>query len=116
MENNKIEIIFQTEKTVIPINIQQPDLAGLVHKIVAEHLNVSKENVKIKTENKSFDTEEFLGLLIDVHEEFCEEIEKFYKNIDTEISTYYEDEKLSEYIINEIKNLYSEEVNGKMRG
>lgn len=100
---NKINILFIKENINIQINIQQPDLANLIHKIVAEHLLVSKENIEIFTEHSSFDKEEFLELLIEVHEDFCEEIDKFYENIDKEICTYYKDEELSKHIIEKFK-------------
>ena len=104
---NEIEIEFIKEKRNIILDIKQPDLADLVHSIVGEHLFVSKENVKITTENVNFDKEEFLDLLIDVHEEFCDEINKFYENVEEEIKTYYKDEELSAHIINTIKGIYS---------
>ena len=107
---NRIILCFREEGKKIELDIQQPDLANLIHRIIAEHLTVSRENVEIKTDNDKFDAEEFLELLIDVHEEFSEEIDKFYENINTEICTYYNDAKLSDYIINEIKNVYATET------
>ena len=107
---NRVELRFHKEGKLIELDIQQPDLANLIHRIIADHLTVSKENVEITTNNDKFDAEEFLELLIDVHEEFSEEIDKFYENINTEICTYYNDAELSEYIINEIKNVYATET------
>lgn len=107
---NKIEIKFKKEETKIDIDIQQPDLANLVHNIISQHLEVTKDNIDIFTDNSNFDKEEFLELLIDVHEDFCEEINKFYENINKEISTYYEDEELSDHIINKIKEIYTNDV------
>ena len=49
-------------------------------------------------------------MLIEVHQDFCEEIDKFYENIDKEIRTYYEDEELSKHIIEKIKEIYATEV------
>ncbi len=51
-----------------------------------------------------FDKEEFLEILVNVHEEFVQEIEKFYENIQKDIKTYYSDEELSEIIINRLKD------------
>ena len=107
---NKIQITFINEKINIEIDIQQPDLANLVHRIIAEHLLVTSDNLRITTDEENFDKEEFRDLLIDVHKDFCEEIEKFYDNIQNEISTYYNDEELSKKIIDSIKNLYSDEM------
>ena len=76
MENDLI-IRFEKEDRKIVVNISQPDLAQLIHVIVAERLNVSKENIEISTENGEFDKEEFQEILISVHEEFSQEIEKF---------------------------------------
>lgn len=102
---NKIEILFKKENKTIVLDIKQPDLAHMVHTIIAEHLDVSKDNLVISSNEDNFDKEEFLDLLIEVHGEFCVEINKFYENIENEISTYYNDEELSETIINKIKNI-----------
>lgn len=102
MEND-IKIIFQKENKDIILNILQPDLAKVIHKIVSEHLIVSKENVVLETENTKFDKEEFLDILVNVYDEFSEEIDKFFKNIQEEFKTYYEEEELSEEIIRRIK-------------
>lgn len=102
MENN-LCIKFRKEEVEVNINIQQPDLANLIHEIVGKNLCVSKENISIDTENQEFDKEEFLEILISVHEEFSEEINKFYANIENDISTYYSDEELSNLIINKLK-------------
>ena len=101
MEND-LNIRFIKENINITINILQPDLAKLIHEIVAENLHVSKENIEISTENSDFDKDDFLEILINVHEEFVEEIEKFYRNIEKDIKTYYSDEELSEIIIQKI--------------
>ena len=81
----------------------QPDLAKLIHEIVAYNLHVTKENIDISTENKEFDKDEFLDILINVHEEFMLEIEQFYQNIQQDISTYYSDEELSKIIIQKLR-------------
>lgn len=109
MENN-LEIFFIKENETITINIEQPDLSGLIHKIVAKNLCVTRENVEIKTENDNFDKEEFLSILVEVHEEFSKEIELFYSNIQKEIKTYYKHDELSEAVISYIKGLYEESV------
>lgn len=103
MENN-LNIKFKQENLDINISILQPDLAKLIHEIVANNLCVIKENVEISTENLEFDKEEFLEILVNVHEEFVQEIEKFYENIQKDIKTYYSDEELSEIIINRLKD------------
>ena len=70
-------------------------------------LNIKNKSIEFV---KNFDKEEFLQMLIEVHQDFCEEIDKFYKNIDKEIRTYYEDEELSKHIIEKIKEIYATEV------
>lgn len=102
MEND-LCIKFKEENVDVSINILQPDLANLVHEIVAKNLKVTKENVEISTENSEFDKEEFLEILVNVHEEFVQEIERFYSNIQNDIQTYYPDEELSKKIIQKLK-------------
>lgn len=102
MEND-LSIKFKEENADVIINILQPDLANLVHEIVAKNLKVTKENIEISTENPEFDKEDFLEILVNVHEEFAQEIEKFYSNIQNDIQTYYSDEELGKKIINRLK-------------
>lgn len=101
MENN-IKIHFIKENTDILLNIEQPDLTNLIKNIVSKHLEVTKENLEIDAID-SFDIEEFSNLIVSVNEEFREEIDKFYENINREITTYYEDEVLAKHIIEELK-------------
>jgi hypothetical protein len=103
MENELI-IKFIEEEKDISLNIMQPDLAKLIHSIVVDELYVTKDNIKITTDSPDFDTEEFRDIFLSVHEEFVEEIETFYKNIQNDISTYYSNSDLSETIINKIKD------------
>ena len=102
MENN-LYIKFKEEDVDVIINILQPDLANLIHEIVMKNLKVTKENTEVSTENSEFDKEEFLEILINVHEEFVQEIERFYSNIQNDIKTYYSDEELSKKIIQKLK-------------
>lgn len=106
MEND-LCIKFKEEDRNIIINILQPDLAYLIHEIVANHLKVTKENIEINTENIEFDKDEFLDILISVHEEFVQEINNFYNNIQRDIKTYYADEELSKMIIQKLKDYSS---------
>ena len=103
MEND-LSIKFKKENIDITINILQPDLAQLIHQIVEYNLIVAKENIEICTDNMEFDKEEFLEILLSVHEEFVQEIDEFYSNIQKNIKTYYSDEELSEMIIQKLKN------------
>lgn len=100
---NKLLISFQDMDPNFELDIQQPDLAKLVHFLVENNVSITKENTTIETKNESFDTEEFLDILITVHEEFKDEIETFYKNIENELNTYYDDEELSKEIISKLK-------------
>lgn len=101
---NKLVIKFIGEGKEVDLDIDQPDLANLIHMVVAEHLSVTEDNVEIITENIEFDKEEFLNMLIEVHEEFNKEIDTFFENIQSEINTYYSDEELSLEIIKRIKD------------
>lgn len=100
---NKLIIIFKKEQKEIELDITNPDFANLIHMIVAEKLEMTKENVEISTDAENFDVDELLDILVCVHGEFCEEIETFYSNIKKDMSTYYDDEALGEKIIQRIK-------------
>ncbi len=101
---NKISIMFLAENEKYIINVEEPDLAGLVNIIIEKHLDVSMDNIEIKKdEDCSFDTDEFKQLLVNVYSEFCEEVDKFFYNITQEIKTYYDDDALSLRIIEELK-------------
>ena len=106
---NKLNITFKNEKIDIELDIANPDLAELIHRIVAENLDMTKENVEITTEVEEFDTDELLDIMVTVHEEFCKEIDIFYKNIKNDITTYYDDEVLGEEIIRRIQKDISKE-------
>lgn len=101
---NKLVIEFLIENEKCDLDIMQPDLAKLIHSVVAKNLLVTKDNMKIETENTEFDVEEFTEIFIGVYEEFTEEIKKFFENIQNEINTYYSNEDLSEAIVNKIKS------------
>ena len=73
---NKINISFIKEEKNIEIDIQQPDLSNLVHKIIAEHLLVSETNIEISTDNDNFDKEEFLQMLIEVHQDIVVQLSR----------------------------------------
>lgn len=100
---NKIKISFQEEDFALELDINQPDLAKIVHEIVSRHLVVSKENVTINTDNEEFDEEEFLDILVSVYEDFNEEINQFFENVQSDIKTYYEMDELSNEVIRRIK-------------
>lgn len=106
---NKLKILFKNEKIDMELDIANPDLAELIHRIVEEKLDMTKENVEITTEVEGFDADELLDIMVNVHEEFCEEIETFYRNIKNDITTYYDDEVLGEEIIRRIKEDMSKE-------
>lgn len=101
MENNII-IKFKKEGEQITLGFDQPNLGELIKKILKENLEVSAENVEVESTVQDFDQKEFKSILVSVHEEFVEEINKFYENIETDIKTYY-DENLSTEVIRRIK-------------
>lgn len=100
---NELMIKFLVESEEFILDIKQPDLAKLIHIVVEKNLMVTKENIRMETESKEFDVDEFLDIFIGVYEEFSEEITKFFVNIKRDIKTYYSNEELGDKIISKIK-------------
>ena len=101
---NKINIHFNQENTDVELDFEQPDLSLFVKKVLSEHLNVTNSNIIITSTVESFDTKEFAEILVAVHEEFEEELNLFFENIEKDVSTYYDD-NLSKEIISRIKEI-----------
>lgn len=100
---NKVLVSFLKENDCFELDINQPDLSGLIHLILKKHIVVTADNISVTCDDEDdFDCELFKDMLIEVHDEFSAEIDTFYKNIKIDISTYYNDEKLSEQIISEL--------------
>lgn len=102
---NKINIHFNQENTDVELDFEQPDLSLFVKKVLSEHLSVTNSNIIITSTVDSFDTKEFAEILVSVHEEFEEELSLFFQNIEKDVSTYYDDDNLSEEIISRIKEI-----------
>lgn len=98
MENN-IHLTFKNEDYDFDLDYNQPNLAELVRCIISKPLSVSKENLTITSSVDGFDCEEFRDILIEVNDEFKDELQQFYSNIQKEIKTYYDDEELARAII-----------------
>lgn len=80
-------------------SLQQSIDTELVRCIISKPLSVSKENLTITSSVDGFDCEEFLDILIEVNDEFKDELQQFYSNIQKEIKTYYDDDELARAII-----------------
>ena len=102
---SKISIHFNQENVDIELDFEQPDLSLFVKKVLAEHLKVTDSNIQITSTVEGFDTKEFTEILVSVHEEFEEELNQFFKNIENEVSTFYDDD-LSTEIISRIKEIH----------
>ena len=100
---NKILINFIKENKEIELNYDQPDLRQLVTTIISEHLEVNASNIIISTGIENFDAQEFKEILISVHEDFEQEIDKFFENIKQEIKTYYDIDGVTEEVLCRIK-------------
>ena len=98
MENN-IHLRFKNEDYDFDLYYDQPNLTELVRCIISKPLSVSKENLTITSSVDGFDCEEFLDILIEVNDEFKDELQQFYSNIQKEIKTYYDDDELARAII-----------------
>ena len=99
---NKINLKFRNEDLEYDLDYDQPNLTELVRFIIQNGISVSQDNLVIESNVAGFDCNEFRDILIEVNDEFKEELQQFYTNIKTEITTYYEDDKLAEAIISRI--------------
>lgn len=99
---NSIHFQFINEDQSFDLDYDQPNLTELVRFIIQNALSVSQENLRIECSVDGFDCDEFRNILIEVNDEFKDELQQFYKNIKTEINTYYEDEKLADAVISHI--------------
>lgn len=101
---NKIIIHFIAENIDIELDFDQPDLSLFVKRVLSEHLRVTDDNLRINSTVDAFDTKEFAEILVNVHEEFVQDLDRFFENIEKEVSTYYDDE-LSDEIIRRIRDI-----------
>ena len=102
METEYIKIVFISEGKDFSLDYNQPNLTSLIRYIIQNNLRISTENISVESDIEDFDNEEFKSILIEAHSEFSMELESFYTNIATTISTYYNDETLSAEIIKRI--------------
>lgn len=94
-ESNIVKFVFLKEKKEFCCPLNSFDFSKLVKIIIENNLEVTKENVFLDTEHVSDDVDASIlkEMLIEVYEQYKDEINKFYNNIKEEITTYYQDEK-----------------------
>ena len=102
MENEYIKIAFLSEEKEITLDYNQPDLTRLIRFIIQYNLDVTKENITVESDIDDFDNEDFKSILIEAHAEFRDELESFYSNISSIVSTHYDVEGLSDEIIRRV--------------
>lgn len=116
MESNVAIFSFIKENEQIELELDAPNFSEFVKKIIINNYEVSNDNISIKlkkTDNKSIDLETLKSIVIEVHQNYSKEINKFYENIDKELQTYYSDDDeiirvIKEYIQTTSKENYKE--------
>lgn len=108
MENNIVIFKFLKEHEELALNLDSPNFSDFVKNIINKNYVVSEENISIYTHNddKNIDIDSLKCIVIEVHEKYMKDLDEFYKNIETEISTYYDDE---DKLLNEIEEYVRQE-------
>jgi len=108
MENNKVFFKFLKENEELSLNLDSPNFSEFVKSIINKNYYVSEENISISTLNddKNIDIDSLKNIVIEVHKKYMKDLNEFYKNIETEISTYYDDE---DKLLNEIEEYVRQE-------
>lgn len=108
MENNIVIFKFLKENEELSLNLDSPNFSEFVKNMINKNYNVSEENISTYTlnDNKHIDIDSLKSIVIEVHEKYMKDLDEFYKNIETEISTYYDDE---DKLLNEIEEYVRQE-------
>ncbi len=116
MESNIAIFSFKKENEQIELELDAPNFSEFVKKIIINNYEVSNDNISVelkKTDNGNIDLETLKSIVIEVHQNYSKEINKFYENIDKELQTYYSDDDelirvVKEYIQTTSKDNYKE--------
>ena len=115
-ENNICVFTFVKEKQEISLNLDSPNFSEFVKEILENNYDISEENITVSCDdNSEIDTEALKTMLINIHDDYKEELETFFTNITNDISTYADEsgisEKLNTYLTEEgvLSNLTPEE-------
>ena len=95
MESNIAVFSFIKENKQIKLDLDAPNFSEFVKKIIINNYEVSNDNISVeleKSDNESIDLETLKSIVIEVHQNYFKEINKFYENIDKELQTYYSDD------------------------
>lgn len=106
MESNIVIFSFAKENKCIELELDAPNFSEFVKKIIIGNYEVSDDNISVVfkgPDNKNIDIETLKSIVIEVHQSYFEELNKFYENINKELMTYYSDDEeliktIEEYI------------------
>lgn len=116
MANNIVVFKFRLENKELYLNLDSPNFSDFVREIINNNYNVSEKNilVSIQNDNKNIDIDSLKSIVIEVHKSYMQDLAEFYKNIEYEISTYYDDEdKLFSKIEEHIKQTEARDLSQK---
>lgn len=117
MENNIVTFKFLTEDKELSLDLDSPNFSDFVKNIINKNYNVSNDNISVSLPNsneKNIDIEALKDIVIEVHKDYNKELKDFYRNIESEISTYYDDEdKLLKEIENFVRKEESKDISTK---
>lgn len=114
MENNIVIFTFLEENEQLSLDLDSPNFSEFVKRIINKNYKVSNDNILVSLSNsdeKNIDTEVLKEIVIEIHKDYNDDLKTFYENIESEISTYYDDEdKLLKEIEDFVKQEKSENV------
>ena len=106
MANNIAIFKFKKEKKELELKLDTPNFSNFVRDLIINNYEVSNDNMEVLLKekgNNEIDTIELKNIVIEIHQQYFNEISNFYENTKNEINTYYSDdakiiEELQKYI------------------
>lgn len=110
MENDNIVTFkFLAENEELSLDLDSPNFSNFVKKIINKNYEVSDDNILVSLPNsdeKNIDITTLKDIVIEIHKNYYNDLEEFYRNIESEVSTYYDDE---DQLLKEIENFVKQE-------
>ncbi len=110
MENsNLVTFKFLKEGAELSLDLDSPNFSDFVKEIINKNYKVSGDNILVSLPNsdeKNIDINTLKDIVIEVHKSYYNDLETFYRNIESEVSTYYNDD---DQLLSEIEKFVKQE-------